>query len=174
MSLTTRIAIGVCIFAALALWDWRKNRERATRWREYLVLFVCVAAALCYGVVNDQITTSISPEYFAFFKGVAAELPPDEPHNSIRFRWEVAKIGMQAAWTPGLIIGVAVLVANNPWKTLPRLPYAQLVRLLPHLLLITAVTAVALGVAGYCGAFTLFHEEFRGMLRDNEFRPRRL
>src|SRR5688572_32915146 len=91
--LAARIAVGVAIFGVLALLDWRRHRERATRWREYAFLLFCVVAALAYGVLHDQITTTISWEYFAYGKGVAEALRPDEPANSPAFRWEAAKIG---------------------------------------------------------------------------------
>jgi hypothetical protein len=168
-----RVAIGVLIFAGLALWDYDKHGRRATRWREYVVLLVCVGAALLYGAINDQITTTISWEYFAYGKGLAEVVPVDEPPNSPLFRWEAAKVGMKATWSAGLLIGVALLVANNPFRNLPRLPYRGLVRLVPLVLLVTAVTSAVLAVAGYYGAFARFDTDFQEMVRLDQWRPRR-
>jgi hypothetical protein len=167
-----RVAVGVIIFVGLALWDYDKNGPRATRWREYAVLLVCVTAALLYGAVNDQITTTISWEYFAYGKAVAEVVPVDEPPNSALFRWEAAKVGMKATWSAGLIIGVALLVANNPLRNTPRLPYRRLLRFIPLVLLVTALTSAALAVAGYFGAFVGFNSDFREMVAVDQWRPK--
>ena len=172
--LAARVAIGVAIFIALAISDWRRHGDRATRWREYLFLVACAVLALAYGAVNDQLTTTISWEFFAHGKGVADALPPREPPNSAAFRWEVAKIGMKATWTAGLIVGVALLIANNPRRDgRPRLPYPQLLRLVPLVFGVTILTAACLGIAGYFGAFAPTNEDFRDMLRLDQWRPRR-
>jgi hypothetical protein len=172
--LAARVAVGVAIFAALAFVDWRRHRERATRWREYAFLLACVAIALAYGVLHDQVTSTISWEYFAYGKFPADALPPDEPPNSPRFRWEAAKVGMKATWTAGLIIGVALLVANNPRKDgRPRLPNTRLLRFVPLVLGVAVLTSLCLGVAGYFGAFLPFNADFREMVTDDEWRPRR-
>ena len=170
--LLVRVAVGVSIFAALAILDLRRNRTRATRWREYSFLLACVAAALLYGIVNDQITTTISWEYFAYGKGVAEALP-DAPPNSPAFRWEAAKIGMKATWSAGLLIGVALLIANNPRRDRPQLSYRRLVCRLLVIFAIAAITAAALGLAGYFGLLARFSEDFRIMLEQDQWRPRR-
>jgi hypothetical protein len=168
-----RVAVGVVIFVGLALWDYDKNGPRATRWREYVVLLACVLAAMLYGAINDQITTTISWEYFAYGKGVAERVPADEPPNSPGFRWEAAKIGMQATWTPGLIIGVALLVANNPFRGTPRLRYRRLLQFVPLILIVTAITSAVLAAAGYLGAFVHFNTDFHEMVADDQWRPKR-
>ena len=168
-----RVAVGVVIFVGLALWDYDKNGPRATRWREYVVLLACVIAALLYGAINDQITTTISWEYFAYGKGIAERVPVDEPPNSLRFRWEAAKIGMQATWTAGLVIGVALLLANNPFRDTPRLRYGRLFRFVPLILIVTAVTSAGLAVAGYFGAFVAFNTDFKEMVAVDQWRPKR-
>ena len=172
--LAARVAIGVAFFAALAAWDLYRNRARAARWREYTFLLACVILALLYGVLNDQITTTISWEYFAYGKFAHDTLPPGEPPNSPRFRWEAAKIGMKATWTAGLVIGVALLLANNPRKDgRPRLPYRRLFRYVAVVFATTVVFSACLGLLGYFGAFVSFNEDFRDMLANDEWRPRR-
>lgn len=172
--LVARVAIGAAIFAALAFIDWRRNRERATRWREYTFLLACVLIALAYGAIHDQITTTISWEYFAYGKGVAEHLPPNEPPNSPAFRWEAAKIGMKATWTAGLIVGVALMLANNPRRDgRARLTYRCLLAFLPLVIGLAILTSICLGIAGYFGAFVPMHEDFRVMLERNEMHPRR-
>jgi hypothetical protein len=168
-----RIGIGVLIFLGLAVWDYRKHGPRATRWREYLILLRCIIAALIYGAINDQITTTVSWEYFAYGKGLAEVLPVNEPPNSALFRWEAAKVGMKATWSAGLLIGVALLIANNPFRNLPRLPYRRLVQLVPVVLGVAAVTSAFLALAGYFGAFVGFNSDFQEMVRVDQWRPRR-
>ena len=171
--LVARIAVGALILSGLALWDLYRNRSRATRWREYAFLLSCVAIAIVYGGLNDQVTTTISWEYFAYGKGVAEVLPANEPPNSWAFRWEAAKVGMKATWTAGLIVGVAILIANNPSKRYPSLPYR---RLYPFAFLVFGVTAVmsfCLAMAGYLGAFQSFNPEFGEMVAADQWRPYR-
>ena len=172
--LVARVAIGASILLALALWDLHRHGSRATRWREYAFLVGCVALALLYGIANDQITTTISWEYFAYGKFAENALPAGEPPNSPRFRWEAAKVGMKATWTAGLIIGVALLIANNPRRDgRPRLTYRRLARRVPLVFAVTAMAAVCLGVAGYFGTFLPFISDFREMVERDEWRPRR-
>ena len=172
--LAARVAIGASVLAVLAASDLYRNRGRATRWREYGFLVGCVAAALVYGAANDQVTTTISWEYFAYGKAVAEALPPGEPPNSAAFRWEAAKVGMRATWSAGLIVGVALLIANNPRRDgRPRLSYAALARLVPLVFGAVVLSAVVLGAAGYLGAFAPVNEDFRAMLRRDLWRPRR-
>jgi hypothetical protein len=146
--LAARVAVGVAVLAALAAWDLHRHGRQATRWREYLFLVACVAVALVYGALNDQVTTTVSWEYFAYGKGVAEALPPGEPPNSAAFRWEAAKVGMRATWSAGLIVGVALLIANNPRRDgRPRLSYARLFGCLPLVFGVVIVAVICLGDA---------------------------
>jgi hypothetical protein len=112
--LLMRIAIGAAIFFLLALSDLRRNGPRATRWKEYCFLLAVVAAAMVYGAANDLITSAISWEYFFYGKDLAHALGDRVPPDPLALAWEAAKVGMKATWTVGLLIGVALLVANNP------------------------------------------------------------
>src|SRR3954451_22383096 len=142
--LFTRIAIGAAIFICLAIVDLRRNGRAATRWREYGVLLVAVAAAMLYGAINDQITAMISWEYFYYGKELHRVLGPATPPDMNQLRWEAAKVGVRATWTAGLIFGVVLLIANNPLRGLPRLRYRELLRTLP-IILAFAATLGALG-----------------------------
>jgi hypothetical protein len=169
--LLTRISIGCVIFACLAITDYRRNGRAATRWREYAVLLTAVVAALTYGVVNDQITVTLSPEYFLYgkelFKVIGAH--PDQAN----LRWEAAKVGLKATWSAGLIFGVVLLVSNNPWKDVPRLKNRQLLWLIAPILLLAAVLGLIGGWLGYHGYLTGFSSDFGDMVAANVFRPYR-
>lgn len=59
-----RIGAGTFIFLCLALWDLKTSGRAARRWKEYAFLIVCILVAMIYGVINDQVTSAISWEYF--------------------------------------------------------------------------------------------------------------
>jgi hypothetical protein len=168
-----RIILGALFFLTLALLDLRRHGPRATRWREYLFILAAAAIAMAYGVINDLITSRISWEYYAYGKGLAQALGDREPPDPARLAWEAAKVGLKATWTVGLIAGVALAMANNPRPGLPRLAYRTLLRRMPMILLITATGAAILGTIGALGYLTAFSDEFRAMVRLNEWRPHR-
>jgi hypothetical protein len=66
-------------------------------------------------------------------------------------RWEAAKVGMKATWTAGLLIGAAVLIANNPRRNRQRLPYRTLLRLAAMVFAMAAAFGTAGGLAGNAG-----------------------
>ena len=160
--LLLRIATGLLIFASLAVWDIGRKGRQAQRWREYSFLLVAVAAALAYGAINDQITVTVSWEYFYYGKGLGESLGLSLPANMAALRWEAAKVGLKATWTAGLILGVTVLLANNPRRGLERLRYRELYSLIPLIFVSAAVGGIVLGLAGYSGAFANWFAEIVG------------
>lgn len=171
--LLTRIVIGVAIFAILGIVDLANHGSTAARWREYGVLVIAVLAAVLYGAVNDQVTATISWEYFYYGKELDHVIGPATPPDMRRLRWEAAKVGVHATWTAGLIFGVVLLIANNPLRGLPRLRYRELLRMLPVILAFAVAFAAVGGVLGYCGALRHMAVDFEDMWRANYFRPRR-
>jgi hypothetical protein len=170
--LGVRVAGGLVVFATLAIVDLRQHGRAATRWREYAVLLAAVLAALAYGAVNDQVTVTISPEYFLYGKELA-KVVGDPPTSMAALRWEAAKVGLKATWSAGLLFGVVLLVANNPWRTLPRLANRRLIRLLPVLFVFAAVLGVVGGAVGYRGWLTNLSEDFQDQVQTNLWRPYR-
>ena len=83
----------------------------------------------------------------------------------------VIRMGSEATWTAGLICGVAILIANNPRKTTPQLPYRTLYRLLPLPAATAALFACLAGLAGYLGLFNPFFQFLFNP--DLNWRPRR-
>jgi hypothetical protein len=153
--------------------DWWKRGKQATRWREYLFLIGITGVVMGYGVVNDQVTSAISWEYFYYGKGLDGVLGERVPPEGWALHWEAGKVGLKATWSAGLVVGVGLLIANNPWRGRRRLGYRELWGRVPMMLGVTAVVAVVFGVLGYAGVFAWWSEDFRQMLARDEFRPRR-
>jgi hypothetical protein len=171
--LATRIAIGAAILTILAVVDLRRHGRRATRWREYAFLLACVVAAMGYGALNDQITAAISWEYFYYGKGLDEVLGPQTPPDRLALHLQAALVGLKATWSPGLLIGAAVLIANNPSRGRDRLPYRRLLRLLAPLLLGTAIIAAFCGGLGYCGLLRHMNSELALLWKNDLLRPQR-
>jgi hypothetical protein len=169
--LLIRIAIGCTIFASLAIYDLRKNGAKAKRWREYSLLIASVLASLAYGTINDQITVTISPEYYLHGKGIANTLGDNPPMPQLR--WEAAKVGLKATWSAGLIFGVVLLIANNPYKSLPRLRNRQLLIYLPMILTTAAACGGIGGWLGYHGQLTRLDSDFQNLIDLQMYRPYR-
>lgn len=169
--LLARVAIGCAIFVLLAVVDLARRGRKATRWREYLFLIAAVAVAMAYGFANDFIASSISWEYFYYGKGLSDRLGPGVQGPALR--WEACKLGLKATWSAGLIIGVALLLANNPRRDRPQLPYQRLLRILGFVLLCTATGAAIGAWAGTQGWLTWTNPDLKLIAADGLFRPRR-
>src|ERR1700693_5085161 len=126
-----RFTFGILVLATLAIIDIRQHGRQATRWREYAFLVLCTVVAIVYGILNDQITSRISWEYFYYGKDLAPILGPDTPPNPMALQLQALRIGASATWWAGLIIGAAMLIANNPSRRGPQLPYRRLIARLP-------------------------------------------
>ncbi len=151
-TLWIRMPVGLAVLAGLLVWDLRRSGRASKRLREYGFLLSMVAAAMAYGVINDQITSAISWQYFYMHDSrIAAafgQCPPAPPRSLVA--WEAFKLGMAATWWAGLFIGVAVLLANNPSrKGRPQLPYGRLYKIMLILVGMASGLAMVLGVVGW-------------------------
>ncbi len=81
-----------------------------------LVVFMAICLASVYGIVHDQITYTISPEYYTKFKFVQMRfdqvfsakdigLPPHKELVMAQPRLGVSLVGFISTWWVGLIIG---------------------------------------------------------------------
>jgi hypothetical protein len=68
-----------------------------------LLVAGCLVAGV-YGVLHDQISYTVSPEYFHRFKFIQFRIAP-QWHNRVG----AAKVGWMATWWMGAIIGLPVL-----------------------------------------------------------------
>ena len=108
----------LALAAAFELWF---RGHRAGRYREYLFLLGLGLLGGTFGAVLDQITSSLSPDYFTFFKGIAP---------GPGFRAAVTALGFEAGFLAGVLIAAAWLVTNNPRSDRPQLAYGELLGML--------------------------------------------
>jgi hypothetical protein len=162
--LVARIAIGGAIFAALAVADLLRHGRSARRWREYVFLLAVVAAAMGYGIANDWIASGISWEYFVYGKGVSM---------TARMPWAACLIGMKASFSAGLVVGVAMLMANNPREGRRQLRYRELFQWLAVVLAIAVTGAVVGAGVGWRGGWNWMSGDLAAIWREGMFRPRR-
>src|ERR1700760_3267985 len=105
------------------------------------IIGLCVAAAIGYGLVHDQITIRICPEYFTVLHPQI--LPENTPLTLLALAW-----GVIATWWVGFILGIIVSLACIAGER-PKLSARDLLRPVIYLLLTMAVGAAMYGTLGY-------------------------
>src|SRR5215475_10424584 len=91
------------------------------------IILTCVAAAIIYGIVHDQVTARICIEYFTVFH------PPAFATQSptlLGLGW-----GIIATWWVGLFLGLLLALSARAGSR-PKLSAVQLVRPITKLLLV--------------------------------------
>jgi hypothetical protein len=132
-----RLGLLLVVLAVVAALDRWRYRARATRWREYLVLLACGAVGGVLGAAIDQVTATISPDYFVLGKGLPA---------GAGFRRAVAWLGFQAGFVTGCIAGGLLLWAGQPERYRVQIGYRGLCRRLPLPVLGALLLAVPMGL----------------------------
>jgi type III secretory pathway component EscS len=103
------------------------------------ILF-CIVAAICYGIVHDQITARVCIEYFTIGH------PPVFNTNSptlLGLGW-----GVIATWWVGLFLGIPLaLVARCGARS--KLTTRQIAPMILKLLCVMAILALTAGILGY-------------------------
>jgi hypothetical protein len=109
----------------------------------FKIVLLCVAAAIVYGIVHDQITARICVEYFTI--GHPPVFDTQSP-TLLAFGW-----GVIATWWAGAILGVpaALLAQVGTW---PRYDARMLLRPIGMLLMVMALAALAMGWISYRAA----------------------
>jgi hypothetical protein len=109
------------------------------------IIVLAMGAAMVYGVVHDQITIRICPEYFT----VA------HPHifNTASLTLIALGWGVVATWWAGLAAGVAFAVAARAGAT-ENFTWRKLLRPIVVLFIVMAACAAAAGFAGHWMAAT--------------------
>lgn len=104
-------------------------------------LFICILLAGVYGIVHDQVTFTISPEYFTKFKYNQFGF---EPEGFGGHRQTVAAIGFLATWWTGIFIGIGLGLTGLFFKD-----HKIMIRALIKAVLITFCFALSLGIFGF-------------------------
>lgn len=79
----------------------------------FLVSIIATIIAGIYGIIHDQITYTISSEYFTKFKFIQFNLANENDVNKIKFpRGFVAVVGFLATWWFGLFLGFILGLFN--------------------------------------------------------------
>ena len=85
----------------------------------FIVVLAAIVIASLYGVGHDQVTYTISPEYYTKFKFIQFNLADSgAAQHMTQPRSAVVMVGVKATWWMGmyigLIIGLTALVYRNP------------------------------------------------------------
>lgn len=130
-----RVAALIGVAALFVLLDRRKPAAQRTRAGEYTFLFVMGLAGALFGAVNDWITSTLSPEYFIFGKGLDA---------GSNLTIDVLQLGGQAGFTAG-VVGAAVVL----YFTGGAISASRLYRLAPVPFLAATLTGAILGIVNW-------------------------
>lgn len=104
------------------------------------IILACVAAAIIYGVVHDQVTARICIEYFTVFH------PPvfvTQSPTLLGLGW-----GIIATWWVGLFLGLLLALSTRAGSR-PKLSAAQQIRPIAMMLLVMACCALIAGLMGF-------------------------
>jgi hypothetical protein len=103
------------------------------------IVFVCIAMAISYGIIHDQITARICVEYFTI--GHPPIFGTDDP-TLLGLGW-----GVLATWWVGVLLGTPLAIAARigPW---PKRSVQSVIRPLVILMTVSAICACAAGAIG--------------------------
>jgi hypothetical protein len=106
-----------------------------------ITVFLTVVIAGLYGIAHDEITYSISHEYFTKFKYIQFDI---NPTNLLTDREAVAIIGFLATWWVGLIIGIVLASVALIYPD-----HVSMRKAVMSAILIVFITAILFGFFGY-------------------------
>ncbi len=112
-----RLLALLVFLGAVAGVEWLRKREEANRWREFAFLLAAAVAGGVFGALVDQVTVTLSPEYFVAGKGLAQG-------DGLRLR--AGYMGFQAGFLGGAVASGVLLVANTPRAGQPLLSFRAL------------------------------------------------
>jgi len=104
------------------------------------IWLLCVGSAVCYGMLHDQITVRVYPEYFTVFH---PHLVDTSSLTVLALAWGVA-----ATWWMGASLGIPVAVCARVGHN-PALSARQLLLPIGILLLVMGISALCAGLVGY-------------------------
>lgn len=120
-----------------------------------LLIFCACLIGGCYGVAHDQLTYSISPEYYTKFKFIQFELG-EEGQKIGQPRLAVALVGFMATWWMGMFIGIVLSfigIIHNSWKSMFKVTI--------YAFLITLAVAFVAGLTGLAYGYSVLAHQPR-------------
>lgn len=110
-----------------------------------LILMIGSVVAGLYGILHDQLTYTISPEYYTKFKFIQFGLADPSTTEAVfsKPRFSVATVGFRATWWMGLLIGLVLAWTGRVHKD-PKKMFKHTVTAL----FITLIVAFATGLVG--------------------------
>ena len=104
------------------------------------IFFLCVGACIVYGILHDQVTARICPEYFTI--GHPPLIDTTSP-TLLGLAW-----GIAATWWVGVFLGLALAAAARAGRW-PKYEAQRLVRPVIFVMLASATSAVLFGAIGH-------------------------
>ncbi len=123
-----------------------KNHQVKVKKLLLLWLIVAISSLMAgvYGIINDQISFSISPEYYYQYKFLQFGFAEDKQLVlPLKPRLLVAVVGFLSTWWLGLGIGLVFALAGLVYPT----PYLMFKKSMDRLIF-TAIVTLVFGVAG--------------------------
>jgi len=94
-----RLIVLVAFFVVVAAIDYYRKREHSQKWKQYLIVLICAFFFAIFGAVHDQITVTISKDYYTIGKGIS-------PSN---LRMGVFSLGLKTGSYAGIIFSITLL-----------------------------------------------------------------
>jgi hypothetical protein len=104
------------------------------------IILLCIASAVIYGIVHDQLTARVCVEYFTI--GHPPIFDTDDP-TILAFGW-----GILATWWAGLFLGILLAAAARVGRW-PKRSMRSLIGPIIALIVFSALLALAAGAAGF-------------------------
>ena len=115
-----------------------------------LIIIITPVIAGLYGVLHDQLTYTISPEYYTKFKFYQFGLMNwDHETVILNPRLAAAKVGFLATWWTGIFIGIALAITAWSFKDLKTM-----------VIKVSAAMAITIGVTFSVGLTGLIYGKF--------------
>src|SRR5258708_33960999 len=115
----------------------------------FLIILVATVIAAIYGIGHDQVTYSISPEYYTKFEFIQFGLAnPLAAHHMTQPRSAVVMVGVLATWWTGLIIGMILGVTTLIFKDADTM-FRSALQALVLVFLVVMITGVIGGMYGH-------------------------
>jgi len=124
------------------------------------MVFIAIILAGLYGMLHDQVTYSISPEYFTKFKYRQFDFDPLAFGGD---RQTVAVIGFLATWWMGLIIGLPLALLGLIFSD-----YRTMRATITKAIGVVFMIAILFGIAGFFwGKYYLINKGVNWWMPDN-------